>query len=95
MERIKKILISKDIRPSHHMIKILQYLANHKKHPTVDEIYKDLTTVLPTLSKATVYNTLRILEEKGLVTSFRSSGDSAFTEPRVPTGIKTGVSNSP
>ena len=75
MEQIKKILISRNIRPSHHRIKILQYMASQKRHPTVGEIYKDLMAVLPTLSKATVYNTLRILEEKEFVTSFKSSGE--------------------
>jgi len=40
---------------------------NHKTHPTVDEIYLAISPNIPTLSKTTVYNTLSLLVEKGVV----------------------------
>ena len=39
----------------------------HRTHPTVDEIYTALSPSMPTLSKTTVYNTLRLLAERGAV----------------------------
>jgi Fe2+ or Zn2+ uptake regulation protein len=41
----------------------------HQKggHPTVDEIFRALSAVIPSLSKVTIYNTLRIFVEAGLL----------------------------
>lgn len=48
------------LKPSVQRIMIMDYLLSHHTHPTVDEIYKDLSKKYPTLSKTTVYNTLRL-----------------------------------
>lgn len=48
-------------------IAIMEYLMTHRTHPTVDEIYTALSPSMPTLSKTTVYNTLRLLAEHGAV----------------------------
>ena len=57
-----------DIKPSYQRIKIFEYLRNTKSHPTVDEIFKEIVQEIPTLSKTTVYNTLSLFIEKGIVT---------------------------
>ncbi len=36
-------------------------------HPTVEQIYDGMRTRMHSLSKATIYNTLRTFEEKGLI----------------------------
>ena len=43
----------------------MDYLMTHRTHPTVDEIYTALHPSMPTLSKTTVYNTLKLLTDKG------------------------------
>ncbi|EJX10637.1 transcriptional regulator, Fur family [gut metagenome] len=53
------------IKPSVQRIAIMQYLMEHLTHPTVDEIYTALSPGMPTLSKTTVYNTLKLLSEEG------------------------------
>lgn len=68
-EQITKILKDKEITPSYTRIKIYDYLAKDKIHPTVDEIFIDLVKLFPTLSKTTVYNSLKLFIEKGLVRS--------------------------
>ncbi len=67
IESIKKMLEEKGIEPSFQRIKIYQYLVEKKNHPTVNMIYKDLSKKIPTLSKTTVYNNLKLFEEKGMV----------------------------
>ena len=62
-EELKK----KGIRPSHQRLKILEYFHMHNNHPTVEEIYKELKPTMPTLTKATIYNTLKIYVEEQLV----------------------------
>lgn len=66
-EQITKILKDKGITPSYTRIKIYDYLFKDKIHPTVDEIFIDLLELLPTLSKTTVYNSLKLFIEKDLV----------------------------
>lgn len=58
-------LISYNVKPSVQRITIMDYLLKHKTHPCVDEIYMALNKEIPTLSKTTVYNTLKLFVEHG------------------------------
>ena len=60
-------LTRRSIRPSHQRIKVLEYLIKNQCHPAADQIFKDLQDEIPTLSKATIYNTLNLFAEAGLV----------------------------
>ena len=51
------------IKPSVQRIAIMQYLLTHFTHPTVDDVYRGLCSKIPTLSRTTVYNTLRLFAE--------------------------------
>ncbi len=55
------------IRPSLTRVIIYDYLREHRTHPTVDEIYKALAPTAPTLSKTTVYNTVKLLSSEGVI----------------------------
>lgn len=60
-------LLQYNIKPSMQRMAIMEYLMEHFTHPSVDEIYTALSPSLPTLSKTTVYNTLRLFSEQGAV----------------------------
>ncbi|OHD65313.1 MAG: hypothetical protein A2176_15370 [Spirochaetes bacterium RBG_13_51_14] len=66
---LKEILVKNEISPSYHRLKIYECLMNNRTHPTADMIYATIIAHIPTLSKTTVYNTLKIFAEKGLVAS--------------------------
>lgn len=51
------------LRPSVQRVSILALLISRHDHPTVEDVYKALCDDIPTLSKTTVYNTLRMLAE--------------------------------
>ena len=51
------------IKPSVQRLAIMQYLLTHATHPTVDDVYRGLCSKIPTLSRTTVYNTLRLFAE--------------------------------
>ncbi len=53
------------IRPSVQRLAIMNYLMENRIHPTVDQIFSDLYPTMPTLSKTTVYNTLKLLVDSG------------------------------
>lgn len=56
-----------NIKPSYSRIRILDYMMTHKNHPTVDMIYGNLVKEMPTLSKTTVYNTMELFLNSGVV----------------------------
>ena len=56
-------LVDCGIRPSMQRLSIMDYLLKHATHPTIDDIYKDLLPSIPTLSRTTLYNTLRLFAE--------------------------------
>ena len=58
-------LIGYNINPSVHRIAVMDYLLKHRTHPSVEEIYSALSGDMPTLSKTTVYNTLKLFAEQG------------------------------
>lgn len=55
------------IKPSLQRMAVMEYLITHRTHPTAEMIFADLYPEMPTLSKATVYNTLNLLVERGVV----------------------------
>lgn len=55
------------IKPSAQRIAILRHLMENRVHPTVDEIHSSLLPDHPTLSRTTVYNTLKLLAASGAI----------------------------
>ena len=62
---VYEYLLSYEIKPSVQRIAIMDYLLKHHTHPCIDEIYMALHDDIPTLSKTTVYNTLKLFVEHG------------------------------
>lgn len=58
-------LLNHNIKPSVQRIAIMDYLLMNRTHPSVEEIYTALCDSIPTLSKTTVYNTLKLFTEQG------------------------------
>ena len=63
----REYLLKYDIKPSMQRIAIMDYLMEHRVHPTADEIYNALYPTMPTLSKTTIYNTMKLFSEQGAV----------------------------
>lgn len=64
---IVKILKDRKIKPSAQRIAIIEFIINSKKHPTIEEIYENVSKQLKALSLTTVYSTLSLLEERCVV----------------------------
>lgn len=56
-------LLGSGLRPSTQRLAIMSYLLTHKTHPTVEDVYQGVVVDVPTLSRTTVYNTLRLFSE--------------------------------
>lgn len=78
-------LLKYNIKPSMQRIAIMEYLMEHHTHPSADEIYTALSHSMPTLSKTTVYNTLKLFSEQGaalmLTIDDRNANFDADTSP--------------
>ena len=60
-----RYLLQFSIKPSVQRTAVMEYLLKNRTHPTIDEIYLALSPSMPTLSKTTVYNTLKLFSEQG------------------------------
>lgn len=70
----KDVMLEKGVKPSALRMQIYNYLDHHRTHPTVDEIYTGLSEAFPTLSRTTVYNTVKLLEQNGIIKAIAIEG---------------------
>lgn len=56
-------LVSCGVRLSMQRLAIMDYLLTHHTHPTVEDVYQGICKEIRTLSRTTVYNTLRLFAE--------------------------------
>lgn len=91
MERYSQLidtLKTADLRITPQRMAICRLLAGSKDHPTAQMIYDEIRESYPSLSLATVYNTLDVLVKAGAVYTLGEAGDNmlhydADTEPHV------------
>jgi len=55
------------IQPTPQRIAVVEYVLKSKTHPSADEVLSYARKKCPTVSRATVYNTLNLLVEKRLI----------------------------
>lgn len=64
IQEVHRFLTDHNVKPSLQRVAIMQYLLENTNHPDVEKIFNDLIPSMPTLSKTTVYNTLKLLCDK-------------------------------
>jgi len=63
--------------PTVQRLAILSYLQKHRKHPTAEEVYAALRDRFPSLSRATVYNSLDALKRAGAILELTIAREAA------------------
>ena len=76
-QRFTEVLKQAGLRPTPQRMAVYHYLASVTSHPTAQKIYEVLSPSYPTLSLATVYNTLEALVGLGIVNALGTAGDDA------------------
>lgn len=61
------VLRQHGISVTYQRMKVLQALIDRRDHPSAEDIHLALQGCKPPIGKATVYNTLRLLLDKGIV----------------------------
>jgi Fur family peroxide stress response transcriptional regulator len=69
------------LRLSPQRLAILEILEGNTEHPSADEIYDQLKDRYPSLSLATVYNTLEVLAKAGELQVVRIKSDKQRYDP--------------
>ncbi|MDP6460203.1 MAG: transcriptional repressor [Gemmatimonadota bacterium] len=63
---------------------ILNLVRGSPTHPTAVQIHQDAVASIPGISLATVYRTLRVLKERGLIHEFGGAGVSSRYDGAIP-----------
>jgi Fe2+ or Zn2+ uptake regulation protein len=64
---VAAILRAYGIQPSAQRLAVATYVLDTDEHPSAEEVLKRAKAHLPMISRATVYNTLNLFAERGLV----------------------------
>jgi Fur family ferric uptake transcriptional regulator len=81
MDRIEKLCVDKGMRMTDQRRVVARVLSQSHDHPDVEELYRRSAAVDPHISIATVYRTVRLFEEAGIISrlDFRD-GRSRYEE---------------
>lgn len=77
MQRYKRM----GLKLTPQRVAILKYLEGNEKHPSAEDIYKAVSVDFPTMSFATVYNTVETLRQKGEICELTIDPDKKRFDP--------------
>lgn len=83
MEELLARLTKGGLKRTPQRVAIVRELANDTTHPTAQELFERLHLVMPTMSFATVYNTLAALVAEGLCEARSLSPGATRFDPNV------------
>jgi Fur family ferric uptake transcriptional regulator len=67
LDRIEQLCVDKGMRMTDQRRVVARVLSNATDHPDVEELYRRSAAVDPHISIATVYRTVRLFEEAGII----------------------------
>ena len=78
-----EILSGHGIQPSAHRVAVAQYVLTTEDHPSADRVWARVRARFPMISRATVYNTLNLFVEKGLLRELHLAAESVVFDPNM------------
>ena len=66
-EDLTQILVDHGVQPSAQRLAVARYVLATVDHSSADQVWQKVRARLPMLSRATVYNTLNLFVDKGLL----------------------------
>ena len=79
-ETIEEKCLAKGVKLTEQRKIIAKVMSSSKDHPDVDELYKRVSSIDPKISIATVYRTVKLFAEEGIVTKHGFKGTKARYE---------------
>ncbi len=81
LSRIERLCVDRGLKMTGQRRLIARVLSDAEDHPDVEELYRRAVTQDSRISIATVYRTVRLLEEKGILERHDFGGGRARYEP--------------
>lgn len=78
---VARILEERGIQPSAHRVAVAEYVLRTTEHPSAEKVWAGVQESFPMISRATVYNTLHLFVEKGLLRELHLTPDSVLFDP--------------
>jgi len=79
-ETIEEKCLAKGVKLTEQRKIIAKVMSSSKDHPDVDELYKRVLNIDPKISIATVYRTIKLFADEGIVTKHGFKGGKARYE---------------
>jgi len=80
---VVELLTGHGIQPSAHRVAVAQYVLTTEDHPSADRVWARVKARFPMISRATVYNTLNLFVEKGLLRELHLAPESVVFDPNM------------
>lgn len=80
---VLKILNDYGIQPSAQRVAVAEYVLTTTEHPSADQIFARVSANFPMISRATIYNTLNLFVEKGLLRELHLSPGKVVFDPHL------------
>ena len=71
------------IQPSAQRVAVADYVLHTTDHPSADQVWAEVKRGFPMLSRATVYNTLNLFTEKGLLRELVLAEGKVVFDPKL------------
>lgn len=84
-KKVRESLAEHGIRPSAHRLAVAEYVLTTRDHPSADRVWREVASRFPAISRATVYNTLNLFVEKGILRALHLDPESVVFDPRIET----------
>ena len=76
-----QVLTDHGITPTAQRVAVAEYVLVTTEHPSADKVWAGVQENFPMISRATVYNTLNLFVEKGLLRALHLAPDSVIFDP--------------
>ena len=76
------VLRNHGINPSAQRVAVAHYVLHTDEHPSADEVWTRVKRRFPHVSRATVYNTLNLFVQKGLLRQFVLTEGRVIFDPK-------------
>lgn len=80
---LTRILNEHGINPTYQRVSIARALLGQQQHVSAEEVFRTVNRKSPTVSKATVYNTLGLFAKKGVIREVIADPERVFYDTNV------------
>jgi Fur family iron response transcriptional regulator len=78
-----KILSDAGIQPSAQRVAVAAFVLHTTEHPSADQVFATVSANFPMISRATIYNTLHLFVEKGLLRELHLAAGRVVFDPNL------------